>query len=351
MSRKEKLTKYLNENNLDAVLITDEYNMKYLSGADYEGIFFGCKEQNYILTDSRYTEVAERDAIDATVITATKSYYEVVKELIVKHGVAKLGFEDLHLTFAHYTKFNELGASLVPVGNAISTFRQIKDELELEYLAMAESIGDKAFDHVLGIIKPGMTEMDIAIEIELAMKRNGAENLSFDTIVASGINGSMPHAVPGQKKVEVGELITMDFGCKYKGYCSDMTRTIMLGKASPKQKEIYNVVLEAQLKALDGIHAGVKGKDIDKIARDVIAKRGYGEYFGHGLGHSVGLFIHEGPNLSPKEERIIQENMIETVEPGIYIPNFGGVRIEDMVVVTKNGHINLAKSTKELIEL
>ena len=351
MSRKEKLVKYLNENNLDAVLITDEYNMKYLSGANFEGCFFGSKEQNYILTDSRYTEVAERDAKDAIVITATKSYYDVVKELVEKHNVARLGFEDLHLTFAHYCKFNESGAELIPLGDAINTFRQIKDEYELECLAIAESIGDKAFDHVLGIIKPGMTEMDIAIEIELAMKRNGADNLSFDTIVASGINGSMPHAVPGQKRVEVGELITMDFGCKYKGYCSDMTRTVMLGKANEKQREIYNVVLEAQLKALDGIHAGVKGKDIDKIARDVITEHGYGKYFGHGLGHSVGLFIHEGPNLSPKEERIIEENMIETVEPGIYIPNFGGVRIEDMVAVTKDGHRNFAKSPKELIEL
>lgn len=351
MSRKEKLNKFINENNFDAVLITDEYNMHYLSGAVYEGVFFGTNSKNYILTDSRYTEVAERDAVECEVITVTTDYVSKVKELCDVHSVKILGFEDNNLTYSIFKKYNEIGVKLVELGSCIDEFRKIKDEYELECLEKAEHIGDKAFDYVLGIIKPGITEMDIAIEIEMALKRNGAEALSFDTIVASGINGSMPHAVPTQKVVEYGELITMDFGCKYKGYCSDMTRTIMLGKADNKQREIYNTVLEAQLKALEFIKAGVKGKDVDRVARDVIESKGYGKYFGHGLGHSVGLFIHENPNLSPREERVIEENMIETVEPGIYIPKFGGVRIEDMVAVTKEGCKNLTTSPKHLIEI
>ncbi len=351
MKRLENLFNLLKSKKLDAVLISDEYNMRYLSGCDYEGYFFATHNRAYILTDSRYTEVAENESKNCDVITLTTSYGDIVKEFINDNKIKTLGFEDLHMTYDKYVYFSNLGATLVPIGNSVETFRQIKDEYEIEALRTAESIGDKAFDHILGVIKPGMTEMEIAIEIELALKRNGAEKTSFDTIVASGINGSMPHAVPGNKKVQIGELITMDFGCKYKGYCSDMTRTIMLGEPNDEQRKIYNVVLEAQLKALDFIRAGVKGKDVDKVARDTISEYGYGKYFGHGLGHSVGLFIHEGPNLSPREERIIQENMIETIEPGIYVPGFGGVRIEDMVLVTKNGCENLAKSKKELIIL
>ena len=200
-------------------------------------------------------------------------------------------------------------------------------------------------------MKPGMTELEAAAELEYLMKQEGAEDLSFNTIVASGLNSSMPHAIPGTKQFEKGDFITFDFGCKYKGYCSDMTRTVVLGKASDKQKEIYNVVLKAQLAGLDALKAGKSGASVDKVARDIIADAGYGEYFGHGLGHSVGLFIHENPRLSPSDDTILKENMIETVEPGIYVPGLGGVRIEDMVVVTKEGHINLAHSPKELIEL
>ena len=227
----------------------------------------------------------------------------------------------------------------------------IKTEQELEYLAMAESIGDKAFMKMLDIIKPGMTELEVAAELEYLLKKEGGEGLAFSTIIASGVNSSMPHAIPGDKKLEVGDFITMDFGCKYKGYCADMTRTVVLGKANEKQKEIYNIVLKAQLAALDAIKAGIPGKAVDKVARDIIEEAGYGAYFGHGLGHSVGLFIHEGPRLSMKEETILQPNMTETVEPGIYLPGFGGVRIEDMVVITENGYKNLAQSPKELIEI
>ena len=180
---------------------------------------------------------------------------------------------------------------------------------------------------------------------------NGAEKTSFDTIIASGVHSSMPHAEPDEKKLEMGDFITMDFGCVYHGYCSDMTRTVVLGKANDKQKEIYNTVLKAQLAVLDMAKPGLAGKEYDKVARDIIAKAGYGDCFGHGLGHGVGLFIHENPRLSSAEERIMQPNMVLTVEPGIYVKDFGGVRIEDMIVFTEDGHENFAKSEKKLIEL
>jgi Xaa-Pro aminopeptidase len=196
-----------------------------------------------------------------------------------------------------------------------------------------------------------MTELEAAAELEYFMKKEGAEDLGFNTIIASGLNSSMPHAIPSEKPFEEGDFITFDFGCKYKGYRSDMTRTVVLGKASEKQKEIYNIVLKAQLAALDAIKAGMKGCEVDKVARDIITEAGYGEYFGHGLGHSVGLEIHEEPRLSVTSETVLQANMIETIEPGIYIPGFGGVRIEDMILVTEEGHINYAHSPKELIEI
>ena len=191
----------------------------------------------------------------------------------------------------------------------------------------------------------------MAIRLDFLQLELGAQCNSFDTICASGENGSLPHAIPGERKVRKGDLITFDFGCKVGGYCSDMTRTVVLGKANDKQKEIYNVVLEAQLAGLAAVKAGKTGKEVDKVARDIIAKAGYGEYFGHSLGHSVGLFIHEKPGLAPSDETVLQAGMIETVEPGIYVPGFGGVRIEDMFLVTEDGCRNLASSPKELIEL
>ena len=240
---------------------------------------------------------------------------------------------------------------LVPLGGSVNELRCIKTQEELENIRKAEEIGDRAFEFILGVIKPGMTELEVAAELEYHMKRNGAWKTSFDTIVASGFNSSMPHAVPGMKKIEKGDFITMDFGCVYNGYCSDMTRTVVAGRADDRQKKIYYTVLEAQKIALDRIRAGLKGKEIDKAARDYIDAAGYKGCFGHGLGHSVGLYIHEEPRLSVTGETVLQENMIETVEPGIYIPGYGGVRIEDLVVVTKTGHVNFTHSDKKLIEL
>ena len=348
----------LDEKNIDAMLITDPYNMRHLSGfRGGEGALYISRTQQVLITDSRYTEQAGKES-DFTVIEENMGHKreQILLECIQKEekasGIA-MGYEDQSLLCA---QFDKLKAALpveswVPLGGSVDALRRIKTEEELEYIARAEAIGDQAFAAVLKKIQPGMTELQLAAELEYEMKKAGAEGTSFSTIVASGLNSSMPHAIPGTKKLEEGDFITMDFGCLVNGYCSDMTRTVVLGKASEKQKEIYQVVLKAQLAALDAIREGVTGKSVDKVARDIIAEAGYGDCFGHGLGHSVGLFIHENPRLSPSDDTVLQAGMTETVEPGIYVPGFGGVRIEDTVVVTKDGHRNLASSPKELIEI
>ena len=320
MTEEEEEAKMLNaildELKLNALVITDPYNMRHVSGfRGGEGALYISAAQKVLITDSRYTEQAGKES-DFTVIEECRGYNRqtILKECMEKENVSgdfHMGYEDQSMLCCDFDKLRkELPVQTwTPLGSRIDDLRQIKTEEELEYLARAEEIGDKAFAEFLKIVKPGMTEL------------------------------------------EEGDFVTCDFGCKYKGYCSDMTRTFVLGKASDKQKEIYNVVLKAQLAGLAAVKAGVSGASVDKVARDIITEAGYGDCFGHGLGHSVGLFIHESPRLSPSDDTILKANMIETVEPGIYVPGFGGVRIEDMVVVTEDGCRNLAHSPKELIEV
>jgi Xaa-Pro aminopeptidase len=241
--------------------------------------------------------------------------------------------------------------AITPLKGFVDQIRRVKDEEEIALLARAEEISDQALAHVLPMIKPGMTEREIAMELEFQMRRLGASGVSFETIVASGKRSSMPHGVATDKKVEIGDFITMDFGCVYQGYCSDITRTIALGKVDEKQETVYNLVRKAQEDALQAIKAGVTGSEIQAVAQNVFQDAGYGSFFGHGLGHSVGLEIHEEPRFSPKADEVIPENTVITVEPGLYLPNWGGVRIEDLVVVKKDGCINLTHSPKELIIL
>ena len=351
----EKITKVLEELSLDGVLISNGYNMRYISGfSGATGYLFLSQKRNIILTDFRYTIQAQSESEGFDIIEVTGGdYSSVLKDLLDGENVKCLGFEDQDMLFASYSKLKEalIEIEMVPVGDRISTLRSIKTKEELEYIEKAESIGDIAFSKILDIIKPGMTELEVAAHLEFLMKTNGADGLSFDSIIASGINSSMPHATPSAKKIEIGDFVTMDFGCIYKGYCSDMTRTIVIGKASEEQKKVYNTVLEAQMASLEFIKEGYLGKEVDAVARNIIYKAGYEGCFGHGLGHSVGLEIHENPRLSPTEEGIILANMTETIEPGIYIKGFGGVRIEDLVAVTENGCVNYAHSTKHLIEL
>lgn len=352
----KRIEAILNEKKLDAILVSDPFNMRYISGfRGGEGYLYLSGQRKVLLTDSRYTTQAKDEAGDFEIVQVdgtadyTKKLYGFMKEENVKY----LGFEDEHLIYVNVKTLQDgcPGVEFVALGEALNRLRIVKTEDELKSLREAEHIGDLAFAEILKIIRPGMTELQVAAELEYAMKKNGATGTSFDTIVASGINSAMPHAIPSEKKIEAGDFVTMDFGCLVDGYCSDMTRTIVVGKADEKQKEIYNIVLKAQLAALDVLKAGMKGSEVDEVSRDIIYSAGYQECFGHGLGHSVGLFIHEEPRLSPKCHEILLENVIETVEPGIYVPGFGGVRIEDMVIVKKDGCENLTHSPKELLEV
>ncbi len=335
----------------DAVLLTSPHNMRYFSGfTGGEGAVLITNKERLLFTDSRYTEQAERE---------TKNF-SVVKwcglgdlcNAINERGIKTAAIEDDCMTVMELKRLKELAeAEFTGRSAEINKLRMVKEEWELERIAKAEEIGDKAFSHILGYIKEGVSERDIAAELEYFMKRQGADKTSFDTIAISGKKTSMPHGRPDNKKLENGDFITMDFGCVFGGYCSDMTRTVVLGKSDKRQKAIYETVLTAQREGLLAIRSGISGADADKAARAVIERAGYGEYFGHSLGHGVGLLIHELPNLSPKSGIILEENMVVSCEPGIYIPGFGGVRIEDLVCVKGGGCLNFTHSEKNLIEI
>lgn len=356
MMGREKISNILRENGLDAILVSDACNMRYLSGfRGGTGYLFLSEKRRVLLTDARYTVQAggETEDFEIAEVSAKRNYETVLKEILGEEQTVTLGFEDLHLIFARARKLQEELGDIrwVALGDSLNRLRRVKTPEEQKLLEQAEAIGDLAFCKILEELRPGLTELQVAARLDYYMKEAGASGNSFDTIAASGVHSAMPHAMPSGKKLEKGDFLTMDFGCVYQGYCSDMTRTVVIGKANERQKEIYQIVLEAQEAALEAIRPGMTGAMVDRVARDLIADAGYGEYFGHGLGHSVGLYIHEEPRLSPSCEDVLCEGIIQTVEPGIYLPDFGGVRIEDMVVITAEGCRNLTRSTKELQEL
>ena len=352
MQRLEKLKKLIREKELDAILIYMPVNRRYFSGftgsAGYALIF---QERNYFLSDFRYIQQSQKQCEGFEIVTMTIE--NTLSKILASFNITKLGIEDNFMDVAAYLKLKQdiAGIEMTGIGQDLTMIRAVKDEKELEYIAKAAEIADSAFTDILNYIKPGVTEKEIADRLESFMKSKGASGLSFDSIVASGVRSSLPHGVASDKQIEDGDFLTLDFGCIYNGYCSDMTRTIVVGKASDKQKKIYSIVLEAQLKALELVKPGEICKDIDAAARNIIAENGYADYFGHGLGHGVGLQVHELPVLNPLGDIRLQENMVITDEPGIYIPDFGGVRIEDLIVVKQNGPVILSRSSKELIEL
>lgn len=354
MKRLEELAYKLG---VDAILLTDEANMRYFTGFCGEGMILFVKDKYFIVTDARYTQssLEETKGKNCVIITITAGgdIFKELNTLVGKHAIRSIAFEAEYLFYSQYTKLQEAVKieKWIPIVEDMDRLRMIKTKEELELIRQAEHIGDLAFLHILSVIREGMTELEVAAQIELALKSNGAEKLSFDTIVASGVNGDKPHAVPTDKKIKKGELITMDFGCKYKGYCSDMTRTIGLGKLNDRQRLVYNTVAEAQIAGWSSIKKGVLGADVDRAARKVIEDEGFGEYFGHGLGHSLGLKIHEDPRFSPVCKIEILPNMLMTVEPGIYIPGELGVRIEDLLVITENGYELISRSDRSLIEI
>ena len=338
---------------VDALLITKLANVTYFSGfrGDSTALLIG-KDIRKLITDGRYVEQAVREAKNFTLVEQTEGLYKkIVDELKISH-CRKIGVEGNVMTVAErdYLAKELDGFEFKSV--ALDTLRQVKDAAEIECIRRACQIADDAFAKILPVIKPGVREVDIAAELEYFMRRLGSERAAFTTIVASGWRGSLPHGTASDKKICAGELVTFDFGATFNGYCSDITRTICVGKASAEQRKIYDAVKAAQAYGLEVITAGKSGKDIDAAVRDRLTASGYGDYFVHGLGHGVGLEIHEEPRLSKlsKSENLLP-NMIVTDEPGVYIENFGGVRIEDTVLVTSGAAQPLTRSPKILIEL
>ncbi|AQS53305.1 Aminopeptidase YpdF [Jeotgalibaca dankookensis] len=353
MTRLSKLQAVLKEEKMDAILVTSPYNLRYISNfTGTTGLAVVTQEKAYFVTDFRYTKQAADQAKGFTIVRNAGPIFKEVEKIVDENKIETLGFEDAFVSFRDYDELESMLASdLVPASGYIEELRQVKDEEEIQLIKDACAISDAAFTYILDHIKPGISEIEIANKLDFFMREKGASGVSFETIVASGYRSAMPHGVASDKLIEQGDFVTLDFGCYYKGYVSDMTRTVSVGQPDPKLKEIYDIVLQAQLRVNEQAKAGMTGIEVDAIARDYITKKGYGENFGHSNGHGIGLEIHEGPNTSMKSPHVLVENNVITNEPGIYIDGLGGVRIEDDLLITKDGNEVLTFSPKELIIL
>ncbi|MCA0982782.1 Xaa-Pro peptidase family protein [Halobacillus yeomjeoni] len=353
MTKIANLRKAIMTEELDGLLIMSPKNRRYVSGfTGSSGALLISNTDAVLVTDFRYMEQANEQASDFEIVEHKVPMHEEVAKQAKRLGLEKIGFEKDHVTYSLFETYEQaLEAELVPTSGLVEKLRLIKTDEEISILKDAVKIADDAFEHILGYIKPGVKEIDISNELEMFMRKQGAASSSFDIIVASGYRSALPHGVASEKEIQSGELVTLDFGAVYKGYCSDITRTVAVGEISDELKNIYNTVLEAQLKGMEGLKAGITGKEADALTRDYIKEKGYGEYFGHSTGHGIGLDVHEGPGLSFRSDKVLEEGMVVTVEPGIYVPNVGGCRIEDDTIVTKSGNECLSQSTKELITL
>ena len=337
----------------DGLLLTSRFSRHY--GAEFdiaEGVAVVTKAGCRYFTDSRYIESAQNNIRDFQVLEMNRenNYYKLINQAIADFGINKLGFEEDYLTVAEYNAYAEkLNAALVPMNGEIHQFRAVKEDWELERMRKAQEITDKAFSEVLGKIKAGMTEKQLQAELIYCLYKNGGDGLSFDPVVVSGPNTSLPHGVAGDRVIRDGDFITMDFGVLYQGYCSDMTRTVAVSYATEEMERVYNTVLQAQEAALAATKAGLTGREIDGVARQIITDAGYGKYFGHGYGHSLGLEVHESPNCNPNGTTPMEANMVASAEPGIYLPGKFGVRIEDVVIFTADGCEDITKSPKNLL--
>lgn len=341
---------------MDAALIISPKNRLYFTG--FQSTFGYLVIERTALTfftDFRYAEMAEDLQKKGVFVQFARSeeVLPMVERFCAQRGLQRLGIEETELTLMQFASLKKSlpNHEFVNVGSAISKMRQTKTEEEIEKIAQAQHITDEAFRAILKVLKPGVKERDIAVELEYQMRKNGADGLAFETIIASGINGSKPHAHPTQKAIANGDAVTMDFGARFEGYCADMTRTVFVGKPSDPMKKIYETVLQAQQNALKNMRAGMTGRQIDSLARELIASYGYADKFTHNLGHSLGIDIHEDPRFAPFWTEEIAENTVMSVEPGIYVPGLGGVRIEDIVVLKADGIYNLTNSEKGIIIL
>ena len=352
--RAHRVHKLLDEADLEGFLFLERANLRYLSGfSGTAGALLVSRENSTFLTDARYTTQARQQVV-AQSICEYRVQLDGILEQVNAQGLKRIGFEADSLSYAMVERLRDKSApdcKWLPETERLRPLRWAKDQNEVAALEQASQIAAEAFEEILPLIRPGMAERDIALELEFAMRRLGGEEKSFDTIVASGIRGALPHGVASDKTIAVGDMITIDFGTRWGGYHSDETVTVAVGEVSARQREIFDIVLEAHDRAMDAVRPGVALRDIDAIARNYIVERGYGDYFGHSLGHGVGLEVHEHPAVSSQSEVLAEEGMVFTIEPGIYLPDLGGVRIEDMVYVTADGYRRITCLPKEFRQL
>ena len=348
-----KLRQALKEQNLDALLVTSDYNRRYMTGfTGSSGVAIISADAAVFITDFRYTEQASAQVQGFEIVQHNGVIHQEVAAQVKKLGIRTLGFEQDMMTYSMYELYKQvISAQFVPVSGLIEKIRLIKTQEEINIIKVACEIADKAFSHILTYIKPGVTELDVSNELEFFMRKQGATSSSFDIIVASGLRSALPHGVATNKVIEQGDFVTLDFGAYYNGYISDITRTVAVGEPSAKLVDMYNTVLASQLLALEKVGPGMTGREADAIARDYLVSKGYGEAFGHSLGHGIGLEVHENPGLSMRSTTVLEPNMVVTIEPGVYLPGIGGVRIEDDIVITDKGNEILTHSSKQLIIL
>ena len=357
MTRADKVLAKLERRGLDALLLTADANIRYVTGfTGSESYVLLSFRGRFFITDGRYTEQAEKECPGFTVIEwkkGSRTVERVLAGLCRKHQLRRIGFEQDRLTYESHRKLSDAlsGVELVPTKGVVEDIRYVKDPEEIDCIRKAAEIADRAFDQILRFIRPGLTERRVIYELEYYLNEAGSEGAGFSPILVSGVNTSLPHGIPSDRRIEDGDFVTMDFGACRRGYRSDMTRTVVVGTANFEQKRIYELVREAQQAALDAIGDGVRGTVPDRAARAVFAREGLEREFRHGLGHGVGLEIHEPPFMAKTCTRTLKEGCVVTVEPGLYIPGWGGVRIEDTVVVRKDRPEVLTRSSKELIEI
>lgn len=353
-TRLQLLRKKLATNNVEAFLISKPENYRYLSGfTGSSGILIITSDQAILLTDFRYVEQARREAAGYEVVMYKDRLLDKLADILAETSTKRVGIESDFFTVKQYYDYRARlkNFRVKPLENIVEGLRIVKSEAEIDKIRKAADLSSEGYRYILPHIKPGVTEKNIALELEFFLRQRGAEKIGFDIVVASGERAAMPHASASQKKLNRGELVIIDFGVVYQGYHSDVSRTVVLGEATPRQKRVYQTVQKAQEIALRAVRTKITAAAVDKVSRHHITEQGYGENFGHGLGHGVGLEIHEAPSLNPTSGERLKAGMVFTIEPGVYLSRFGGVRIEDVVVLRKDGIEILTKSPKDLLEI
>ena len=356
MNHLSQIADKLSQYDLDAMLIVSEPGERYAVGFQGEGYVLVTQEGSQYSTDGRYIEAAQKQVTGAEVVLTSRerSHLALARDFLAARGLKRVGFESAAVSVAQHRRWQDSflkGCELIPAQELLDGLRTSKDREELSAMVQAQKITDAAFGEILNYIRPGLTEQEVAARLVYELLRRGARKVSFDPIVAAGANGSMPHAVPGETVIQKGMFVTMDFGCVYDGYCSDMTRTVAVGQPTQEMERVYETVLAAQKAGIAAARAGMPGRELDAAARKVIEEAGYGDYFTHSFGHSLGLEIHESPNASPSETRPLPVGTVISAEPGIYLPGRFGVRIEDVLVLEEGGCRDIAQSPKNLIVL